>query len=233
MREVDRLMMEEMGINLLQMMENAGRALALQARLLMAGDARRKGVVVLAGPGGNGGGGLTAARRLASWGADVRVFLGAASGAFQGVPRHQLDILHQLGLPVVEPAAATGLDQALVAADVVLDALIGYSLHGAPREPIASYIRQANAAQRPIIALDIPSGLDGDTGEAHEPTIMASRTLTLALPKAGLLRAAAREWVGDLYLADISVPDLVYRRLGLVVGPIFAEADVVPIRADP
>jgi NAD(P)H-hydrate epimerase len=232
MREVDRLMMEDLEINLLQMMENAGRALALQGRLLVGGDARGKRVVVLAGPGGNGGGGLTAARRLATWGAEVSVFLGSERAAFQGVPRHQLDILDHLHLLVREPPELEELDRTLVAAEVVLDALIGYSLHGAPREPIASYIRKANAARRPIIALDIPSGLDGDTGEANEPTIQATRTLTLALPKAGLLQPAARSWVGDIYLADISVPDLVYQRLGLAVGPVFAEADVVPIRAD-
>jgi NAD(P)H-hydrate epimerase len=232
MREVDRLMMEEMEINLLQMMENAGRALAAQARLLVGGDARHKQVVALAGSGGNGGGGLAAARRLATWGAEVSVFLGGARAVFQGVPRHQLDILDHLDVPVHEPIEAAVVDQALAAADVVLDALIGYSLHGAPRGPIASLIRKANASQRPILALDIPSGLDGDTGEAYEPAIRATRTLTLALPKVGLLQPAARRCVGDLFLADISVSDLVYQRLGLEVGPVFAEADVVPIRAD-
>jgi NAD(P)H-hydrate epimerase len=232
MREVDRLMMEEMEINLLQMMENAGRALAMQARQLVGGNAHTKRVVVLAGPGGNGGGGLTAARRLGTWGAEVSVFLGSGRSAFQGVPRHQLDILDHLHLPLHEPTDLTGVDQALAAADVVLDALIGYSLLGAPREPVASLIRAANASQRPIIALDIPSGLDGDTGEAYEPTIRATRTLTLALPKAGLLEPAARRWAGDLFLADISVPELVYRRLGLEVGPVFAQADVISISAD-
>jgi NAD(P)H-hydrate epimerase len=191
MREVDRLMMEEMEINLLQMMENAGRALAVEARLLMGGDARRKRVVTLAGPGGNGGGGLTAARRLATWGAEVSVFLGGARAAFQGVKGHQLDILDHLDLPVHDSIEPAGVDRALAAADVVLDALVGYSLHGALHGPIASLIRKANASQRPIIALDIPSGLDGDTGEAYEPTIQATRTLTLALPKAGLLKPAA------------------------------------------
>ena len=80
-----------------------------------------------------------------------------------------------------------------------------------------------------MLALDIPSGLDGDSGAASEPTIRAMATLTLALPKAGLLQPAARPWVGTLYVADISVPEVVYRRLVLSVGPLFAQADIVRI----
>jgi NAD(P)H-hydrate epimerase len=110
---------------------------------------------------------------------------------------------------------------------VILDALVGYSLQGPPREPIASLIRAANRSNAPVIALDIPSGLDGDSGQAFDPTIRAATTL--ALPKAGLMQPAARDWVGDLYLADISVPAQVYQRLGLETGPIFAASDIVPV----
>ncbi|HEY2592807.1 MAG TPA: NAD(P)H-hydrate epimerase [Chloroflexota bacterium] len=114
-------------------------------------------------------------------------------------------------------------------ADVALDALIGYSLGGAPREPIATLIRAANDSRTPVIVLDIPSGLDGDSGQPNDPTIRAARTVTLALPQRGLVQPAAREWVGDLYVADMSVPALVYDRLGLPVGPIFAAADLVRV----
>jgi hypothetical protein len=79
-----------------------------------------------------------------------------------------------------------------------------------------------------MLALDLPSGLDGDSGEASNPTIRATETLTLALPKRGLLAPAARPRVGQLHLADISVPEKVYRRLGLTVGPIFAESHSSP-----
>jgi NAD(P)H-hydrate epimerase len=94
---------------------------------------------------------------------------------------------------------------------------------------VAVLIRAANASGCPMLALDLPSGLDGDSGEASNPTIRATETLTLALPKRGLLAPAARPWVGRLHLADISVPAEVYRRLGLTVGPIFAESDIIPI----
>jgi NAD(P)H-hydrate epimerase len=243
MREVDRLMVEELGIELLQMMENAGRALAGQARRLLGGDVHGRRIAVLAGPGGNGGGGLAAARRLFIWGADVSVVLAQAREALRGVPLHQLTILDRVGVPVVAvgdaapaSAAAAAVDPALRAAEVVLDALIGYSLQGPPREPIASLIRAANAAAAAapgrILALDLPSGLRGDSGEPYDPTIRATATLTLALPKTGLLRPAARPWVGELYVADISVPEAVYRRLGLRVGPLFARDDVVRVATD-
>jgi NAD(P)H-hydrate epimerase len=231
MREVDRLMTDELDIELLQMMENAGRALAEQVRRLLGGDARSRRVIVLAGRGGNGGGGLTAARRLAIWGADVSVVLGAGRNAFEGVALHQLRIVDRLGVTTREADPIGTVEAELRSADVILDALIGYSLRGAPREPIASLIRAANAAVPSVVALDIPSGLDGDSGEANDPTIRAAMTVTLALPKAGLVKPSARAWVGQLFVADISVPDLVYQRLGLRVGPIFARADVVPVNA--
>ncbi len=116
--------------------------------------------------------------------------------------------------------------------DLILDALIGYSLRGAPREPVASWIRLANAnattARR--IALDLPSGLDRDAGVPRDPTLRADGTLTLAWPKAGLLAPAARSFVGDLYLADISVPEAVYRAVSVRRGDLFAHGPVVRVR---
>lgn len=227
MREVDRLMVEEMGISLPQMMENAGRALAEQARRMLGGDVEGRRIEVLAGPGGNGGGGLAAARRLSIWGAEVVVVLGQARDAIRGVPAQQLAALNRMQVEIHGPeqiGAGAG-----PAADLIIDALIGYSLRGAPQEPMATLIRQTNASGTPALALDIPSGLNADTGQPSDPTIRAAATLTLALPKVGLLAPPAHEWTGDLYLADISVPAAVYRRLGLSVGPIFRRGDLVPL----
>jgi NAD(P)H-hydrate epimerase len=114
-------------------------------------------------------------------------------------------------------------------ADVVLDALLGYSLDGPPREPEAGLIRTANAHAIPLLALDLPSGLDPDRGVPHDPTIRATRTLALALPKVGLLRPEAAGSVGELWLADISVPARAYASFGIVPGPLFAEADLIQI----
>jgi len=227
MREVDRIMVEDLRIDLIQMMENAGRCLAHHVRSELGGDVRRRRIAVLAGSGGNGGGGLAAARRLAIWGADVTVLLGQEAETVHGVPGHQLAILQRIGVPAKSPSQVLEAD--INSTEQLIDALIGYSLRDAPTGYIATLISAANASGRPIAALDIPSGLPGDTGVATEPAIRAATTLTLALPKVGLLRPEARSYVGRLYLADISVPQLVYRRLGISVGDLFGESDVVPV----
>jgi NAD(P)H-hydrate epimerase len=227
MREVDRIMVEDLGISLVQMMENAGRAFAELTRIQLAGLNRRR-VVVLAGRGGNGGGGMAAARRLAIWGAEVRVVLACPDAALAEAPAHQLASLRAIGLPIHGPAEAASL---VYDADVVLDALLGYGLEGLPREPEAGLIRAANSGDVPIVALDLPSGLDPDRGVPHEPTIRATYTMTLALPKIGLLRPEAAMWVGELWLADISVPPSVYAGFGIYPGRLFAESDLIRIDA--
>ena len=225
MREIDRLMVEDLGISLLQMMENAGRALAELTRLHCGGVVRRR-VVVLAGKGGNGGGGMAAARRLANWGAEVHLVLAHPDKAQSEATAHQLTSLRAVGVPEHRPAETAAI---LHGADVVLDALLGYSVDGPPREPEAGLIRTANAHGLPIIALDIPSGLDPDRGVPNDPTIRAARTLTLALPKVGLLRSEAASLVGELWLADISVPAFAYARFGIHPGLLFAESELIRI----
>ncbi|MBT3389198.1 MAG: NAD(P)H-hydrate epimerase [Chloroflexi bacterium] len=224
MIEVDRLMIEEYGIELKQMMENAGRNLAALARTrFLGGDPRGTSVVVLAGSGGNGGGGLAAARRLHNWGAHITVHLSRPAAEYHGVPAKQLAILQKIGVGIIEPAE----DTPLPAADLIIDALIGYSLNGAPRGAAARLIEQANAQSAPILCLDTPSGLDSTSGELYPPYIKAAATLTLALPKIGLLAPQARSAVGKIYLADISVPPQLYSHLGLEVGAIFAQAEIL------
>ena len=228
MREVDRLAVDEFGITLFQMMENAGRALARLARgRSLAGDARGKRVLVLAGPGGNGGGGLVCARNLHNWGADVRVLVTAPPERMGDVPRHQLRLLDAIGVPT---AVATDAAQ-LPEADLIVDALIGYSLRGAPSGATAALVRAANQHRAPILALDVPTGVDSTTGEVAGDAVRADATLTLALPKTGLRTAAAKEYVGELYLADISIPAELYARpsLGLDVGPLFAAGDIIKL----
>ena len=227
MREVDRLAVDEFGITLLQMMENAGRALARLGReRFLAGDARRKRVLVLAGPGGNGGGGLVCARHLHNWGADVRVLATAPpEGQMGEVPRHQLRILDAIGVPTIVATKTARLPEA----DLIVDALVGYSLRGAPAGVTAALVRAANEHRAPTLALDVPTGVDPTTGEAAGDVVRADATLTLALPKTGLRTAAAAEYVGELYLADISIPPELYARpsLRLDVGPVFATDDIV------
>lgn len=221
-------MIEDYEISLLQMMENAGRCLADLARSrFLGGDPRGRRVLVLAGTGGNGGGGLVCARRLHNWGATVRVLMTADSQLLGEVPRHQHSILERMGLEI----DAAGDETELPAGDLVVDALIGYSLRGAPSGVAASLIRAANSQTAPVLSLDVPSGVDTTAGTVHDPSVRATATMTLALPKEGLGMTEAREAVGELYLADISVPPSLYAGpgLGLDVGPLFHGADVIRV----
>jgi NAD(P)H-hydrate epimerase len=228
MIEVDRAMMEDYKIGLIQMMENAGRNLAHLAReRFLNGDPRGQKIVVLAGTGGNGGGALVCARRLHNYGADVRVIVTKSDADFAPVPGHQLDILRRMNVPV---ALAEDLDRKEPAV-LIIDGIIGYSLQGSPRGTAATLIQWANSQPAPILALDAPSGLDTTTGTVYKPAIQATATMTLALPKAGLLSDKVARQVGELYLADISVPPALYASpaLQMPVGPIFATSDIVRI----
>jgi NAD(P)H-hydrate epimerase len=230
MVEVDRLMIEDLGIELIQMMENAGRNLAfLAGERFLGGDAAGKTVVVLAGPGGNGGGALVCARRLVGWGAMAEVILSRSDDAFRPVPGHQLSVLRKMGVPC---HVAEEIDSSW-SVDLVVDGLIGYSLRGPPRGAAADLIRWANQQDSPVLSLDVPSGVDAGSGEIFDPAIRAAATLTLALPKAGLRAAGAEDHVGELFLADIGVPLSLYASPSLdlpVVGPLFATGDVVRLK---
>ncbi len=229
MVEVDRAMIEDYGIDLMQMMENAGRNLAHLARQrFLDGNPVGKRVTILAGNGGNGGGALVSARRLHNWGAQVQVVLAQPRKAMKSVPAHQYDILNRMRVTTQQ---AYELERVLPM-DLIIDGVIGYSLSGSPRGSAAELIRWANAQGAPILALDTPSGLDVTTGEAYDPTIRATATMTLALPKHGLLAAQSLEFVGELYLADISVPTELYQSpaIGVLVGILFAADDIIRFR---
>ena len=224
MREVDRAMVEDFGIELLQMMENAGRSLAHLARVrFLDGDPRGKRVAVMAGPGGNGGGALVCARRMLDWGAHVRLFTSRPDERFAPVPAHQLRILRTLGADVTQSADLA--DEP----DLIVDGILGYSLNGAPKGVAGGLIRRANEREVPRLSLDVPSGLDAASGTIRDPALRATATMTLALPKKGLRAPGAAAYVGELYLADIGVPPSLYTgaSLGFRVGPIFAASDLL------
>ena len=225
MIEVDRAMIEDYHIELIQMMENAGRNFATLARRWLDGEVKDKNVIALCGSGNNGGGGMVAARHLHNWGAEVILALTKPVDEYRGVPAHQLDVLDRMKIPIADFASLPSNP------DLILDALIGYNLNGAPRGVAAELIRWANMQRAPILSLDTPSGLDVTSGQAHEPTIRVTATLTLALPKRGLLYSKAKRFVGKLYLADISVPPKLDANMGIDVPHLFAESEIVSIEA--
>ena len=229
MTEIDRLVTERCHVELVQMMENAGRNLAdLSRHRFLEGNPIDKKVIVLAGRGGNGGGAMVAARHLQNWGADVTVMLAASPSEFVDVPARQLEILRCLHIPVM-PLPGDCVEPQKPAA-LILDGLVGYGLKGAPRGRTRDIIRWVNSCGTPILSLDIPSGIDSTTGEVFDPAIRAEATLTLVLPKKGLANPEAQDAAGEIYLADISVPPELLRSLGLEVGPIFARSEIVRLR---
>jgi len=225
MIEVDRLMVDVFGIQIVQMMENAGQHLAVLARdRFLEGDPESKRIIVLAGSGGNGGGVLVSARNLHNWGAEIEIYLTRHYSDLTGVVRKQALILQAMGLQL---RTASELKQ-VSEPDLVIDGIIGYSLQGAPRGAAAELIFWANGRSAPILSLDLPSGLDPGTGEVHPPVIEANATMTLALPKIGL-KTPDSAVVGELYLADIGVPPELYKQpsLQLQVGPIFHNGQII------
>ncbi len=222
MIEVDRVTIEDTGPNLLQMMENTGRNLAQQAIVSLGETWRRANIVVLAGNGGNGGGGICAARHLANRGAQVRLCLVSpdrlgAAGRWQ---RHIYQATPGREVPI------HSLTSSNEPVDIILDALIGDSLREAPRGNALGLIKWADGAGTPILAQDIPSGVNATTGETPGEYINARWTLTLALAKTGLLP----EHTGHLVLADIGIPPGAYawETLKLPYTPPFEERFLVP-----
>ena len=213
MRELDRIAKEETGPTLFQMMENAGRTLALLAIEVLGGDWQTAKIVVLAGRGGNGGGGICAARHLANRRAKV-VLVQSDPDHLGDAPAVQRKIFGETRGREV-PAAHVAEERA----DLVLDALIGYGLRDAPRGTAVDLIRWANGTGAPILALDVPSGVDSTTGATPGDAIRPRWTMTLALPKTGLLWAGT----GELFLADIGIPEGAYRRVARTYTPPFGD----------
>lgn len=209
MREVDRIMIEDLRIDLVRMMEHAGSGLAR----LAAERFSPSSVVVLTGTGGNGGGGLVAARHLSNRGVAVTVV--PARDDLAGTTGDQAGILRAMGVTFSPDP---------VEADLVVDALIGYGLDGDPHGRTAELIEWANRQPSPVLALDVPSGLDA-LGIIGDPCVRATATMTLALPKTCL--ALAPTVVGEVYVADIGVPPSVYGALGVELEDPFGSGPVV------
>ncbi|MDY6819977.1 MAG: NAD(P)H-hydrate epimerase [Halobacteriales archaeon] len=214
MREVDRIAVEEVGLQLLQMMENAGRNLAGQCRQRHTDGE----IVIVAGSGGNGGGGLACGRHLANRGLSVSIVLDRPPAELQGAVETQYRILDEMDIEVTTDA------EPIDRASLLVDALIGYGLHGPPRGRALELIEASNRSLAPRLSLDIPSGYDATTGEAPAAAITPDQTMTLALPKTGLSNVP-----GELLLADIAIPAVVYQRLDIPYENPFVDGYRLPI----
>jgi NAD(P)H-hydrate epimerase len=206
MREVDRIAVEDFGLGILQMMENAGRNLALTC-MEMLGPGQHE-IAILAGTGGNGGGGISCARHLYNRGHQINLVLTKDRNDLGHAAAVQMNILQNAGLKTIDAKSA---DAVIRESELTIDALIGYSLNGAPRGTIAEMIEMANVGAKRILSLDVPSGMNSTTGDTPGLVIKPDRTMTLALPKTGLSNPAA----GKITLADIGIPEAVYHPLDI------------------
>ncbi len=205
--EVDRRATEEFGIRAGTLMERAGRHVATVV-LSILHDAAGHRVVVLAGKGNNGGDGLVAARVLRQAGVEVTVLLLEPEEVLGGEASVAVHAAHDAGVPVHSLARADSddLTRTLAAADVVVDAIFGTGFRGSASGMAAVAIDAANRAGKPVVAVDVPSGLQADTGRVDPPFIRAVATVTMGLPKIGLLLYPGAEATGQLYVADIGYP---------------------------
>ena len=208
-RELDILTIEHVGIPGIVLMENAARSAAesIHAALL---DPENAKVVILCGPGNNGGDGFAIARHLKNAGVDVTVILATARGKTRGDAGTNLGIYERMEgalLLATDPEQLTKAQAQIAAADIIVDALLGTGSQGAPRDLIAGLIQCANdASGARRIAIDIPSGLNADTGEVSEPCFRANATVTFIAAKVGFAAEPARKVLGRVIVADIGVP---------------------------
>lgn len=193
---------EALGVSRLQLMENAGRSVAEELARRVPNGSR---VAVLAGPGGNGGDGLAAARHLAYMGYRVDVILLAKPEDIRSPEaRSMYEALEVMDITVDITIARDPRRISLEGYDAVVDALLGTGLRGPPRSPYAEAIEAVNRANALKLSVDVPSGLDSDTGEAPGPVVRADVTVTLHKPKPGLFRRP--DLVGELVVASIGAP---------------------------
>ena len=210
MTALDKETIEEYGIPGAALMERAGTAVAAAVRRLAAerGAAGAERVHILCCRGNNGGDGMVAARALANWGARVRVYLIGGRQGLRGEAALFLQALLRMGIPVhdVGEGEIKKLGLALGTADVIVDAMLGTGARGPLRPLVASAVLAANASGRPVVAVDVPTGVDASTGETGDVAIRAEVTVTFGLPKLGHLLDPGRAHTGRLVVAEIGFP---------------------------
>ncbi|BEU87785.1 NAD(P)H-hydrate dehydratase [Selenomonas sp. TAMA-11512] len=209
MREIDRKAIEEYGVSEILLMENAGRRVAEAFSDYLGGFSGKK-ICILAGSGNNGGDAFVAARHIENQGAQVRVFLvGNPEHLTEGAKLHR-DIITKMGMQVHTLNAERDWDKFQVAmrfADGIVDGMIGTGFTGELREDVIRIIKFVNSLAKPVISIDIPTGVEADTGAAFGETILASLTVTFGLPKIGHLICPGKTATGKLLIDDIGIPN--------------------------
>ncbi|HET8761641.1 MAG TPA: NAD(P)H-hydrate epimerase, partial [Nitrospiria bacterium] len=233
MRRLDDATIVNYGLPVTILMEQAGMGVVREMERRF-GDLAGRSVVVLAGKGHNGGDGLVAARHLIQRGAHVRVFLTVPADAGRGESQLQTVIYRNIGGRLLDPSSydRTVFRAALDQADLVIDALVGTGLSAPITGLAADLVADVNASGKPVTAVDIPSGIGADTGEALGAAVRATLTVTFALPKRGHFLPPGSDHTGELRVVDIGIPQRAIDQAALPLS-LFTEtaaAACVPAR---
>jgi len=204
-RDIDRRAIEEFGMSGLVLMENAGRGCVDTLAALGC----RGPVVVVCGKGNNAGDGFVIARHLDLRSIPVKVILLHPPTDLRGDAAANHSILSRSGITITDFSISfdpRAFDAELAGAEWIVDALLGTGATGAPRSPLDAAIRRMNASPAKRLAVDLPSGLDCDSGVAADPTIVAHHTCTFVAPKIGFSNPAAAPYLGEVHVLDIGAP---------------------------
>ena len=208
MREIDQRAIDKYGIPGLVLMENAGwRVVQVIEQILESVIGKR--VTIFAGKGNNGGDAFVVARHLKNMGAQVKILITCETKEITGDAKINLDILEKMDLKVYPLLNANSLNivkVALISTDLVIDGIFGTGFKGAVNKYTGKIFDLINQSDKPIVAIDIPSGVEANTGKVLGPCIKADHTVTMALPKIGLLLEPGASFTGNLYIGDISIP---------------------------
>ena len=228
MSKIDDLAVRHFGLDLVQLMENAGSLTARLSREIIGRLDKRK-ITVLVGKGNNGGDGIIAARHLQNWGANVTVIIPDHPDNISKINNEQLGVLRSMFVDRQFNTSRLMWESSVLKADLVIDALLGYKINRTPEGDYAALIEISNKSKAKKISIDIPSGLNPDSGDQYNPCIKADYTLALGSIKKGLLEKKAKDFVGKLYLGDVGIPREVYQLLGIEMPNIFEKSELIKI----
>ena len=208
MRSMDRTAMEEYGISEEILMENAGHAVvhALSDMLPIAG----RTILILCGSGNNGGDGLVVVRLIRAVGGFPKLVLLGEAEKYGGAAKTNYGIVRKLGLNAQRLGSAAHLAGYLEEADAIVDAMLGTGITRAVEGLYADVIKLVNRSRKPVLSVDIASGIHGDTGRALGSAVRANCTVTFGLPKLGNLLYPGYEMCGRLLVSHISFPPRLY-----------------------
>ena len=207
MKRIDRIASDQYGIPSLILMENAGAACVREIRKRW--KSRLKKVPIFCGGGNNGGDGFVVARHLLNQGLIPQVFFFQKPQAMKPDPAINFNILKKIGVNVVDCSKTVpwgSLSRGLTSSDLVVDAIFGTGLAREVQEPFSKVISLINSSKRPVLSVDIPSGLNADSGEAMGIAVRADLTVALGLPKKGFYKGQGRYCTGRVVVVDISLP---------------------------